>query len=339
MNGASPPGTNVTNAATYKHMKVTYFNPSQTTITFADTTTFGSSTFTYYPGTNPSNTFSSTDCAALTPNNTNAVDIPNSIVFVRDTRNKQVYKVKKMADEKCWMTDNLKYQGSTDRDGTPIQNYDGAGGTAGSTGMTYRNEDNTHNTIDGSSTQSATNSNKAFWNNQMGWTACYSGVYPIMAANTLTHCGYLYNWFAATGGTGTYDTDGMDIDGNQATSSICPANFRLPSGRSGTEGPTTNGTSTTTADFPVLNASMNAGFLTTGATTSTFFAGWQPSAQWAGVRAANWLGGGVGSDAAYWSSTYSYTAGDGRATYFYDNYVGIGTSFENRQGLAVRCVL
>jgi len=327
-------------------MKVTYFNPSQTTITFQDTATFGAGPFTYFP-----NGFTSSDCSGLDPDNTNNANIPNSVVFVRDTRNNQVYRVKKMADEKCWMTDNLKYQGPTDRDGTPIQNYDGAGGTAGSTGLVFRNGigpnipipgTDSYNTINGSSTQSATNNHKAFWNNPMSNAACYSGLVsgnPIMDSNTLTHCGYLYNWFAATGGTGTYDTNGMDTNGNQATGSICPTNFRLPSGMSDTGGPTTNGTDSTTADLPVLNASMNAKSLATGA-TSNFFASWQPGAQWSGVFSGYWYTalGNQGSHGYFWSSTAN-SATLARNLNFVSGIVNPGNNnFYKYYGQSVRCV-
>jgi len=377
LNGAAP-GTDVILTATYKHMKVTYFDPNQTTITFQDTATFGSSNFTYYPGTNPGNTFSSTDCAGLDPDNTNNINIPNSIVFVRDIRNNQVYRVKKMVDNKCWMIDNLKYQGPTDRDGAPIQNYDGyqgnpitdgttvSDGTAGSTGLVFRNGRGPNlptagtiatNTIDGSSTQSATNSNKAFWNNPMSHVVCYSGLYsgnPIMDANTLTHCGYFYNWFAATGGTGTYDGidsitgNNMATSGHQARGSICPANFRLPSGTSNDTGgiatgdPTSNGTGFQVADFSVLNASMNAGILTTGATTSTFFAGWEPGAQWSGVFSGEWFQSIIiqGDNGRFWSSTARAGAGAHALISGSTSVSPGGNVSQNRySGFAVRCVM
>jgi len=361
LNGTAP-GTDVINAATYKHMKITYFDPSQTTITFADTATFGTSTFTYFP-----NGFTSSDCTGLTPDNTNNINIPDSIVFVRDTRNKQVYRVKKMVDNKCWMIDNLKYQGHTDRNGTIIQNYDGyqgspitdtttvSDGTAGSTGLVFRNGRGpnipttgtityTYNTIDGTSTQSATNSDKAFWNNPMSNAGCYSGLSSgssIMDANTLTHCGYFYNWFAATGGTGTYSRSAML--NTQATGSICPANFRLPSGASGTAGPTTDGGVHTRADFPLLNASMDLGSLATLGNTNNTFAGWQPGAQWSGTLSGHWNNGlsEIGTYGRFWSST------TGNPSIAYPRILSVNPTSVSpgsvtrsiADGLSVRCVM
>jgi len=263
------------------------------------------------------------------------------------------------------MIDNLKYTGNTDRDGNIIQNYDGVDGTgaldgsAGTTGLVFRNgagpngppsdpvgTGTTWNTISGSNTQSATNTNKAFWNNPMGTVACYSGLNggnPIMDPNTLTHCGYFYNWFAATGGTGTYDANGMDTAGNQATSSICPTNFRLPSGISGTGGPTTNGTVYTHADFPVLNTSMVTGTLTTGATTNdtTTQPNWQPGAQWSGVFSGAWAAGlnFQGSNGYSWSSTAD-SAGYARSLVFSSGGVSPGNNDGTKySGRSVRCVL
>jgi len=346
-------------------MKVTYFDPSQTTVTFADTATFGSSTFSYYP-----DGFTSTDCAGLTPNNTNNVDIPASLVFVRDTRNNQVYKVKKMVDNKCWMIDNLKYAGPTDSNDNPIQNYDGVdaggvfNGTAGSIGLSYRNRGvfiidgdsfiliGPINTVDGTNTQSAINSNQAFYNNPMGEPGCYEGSSDNMAANTLTYCGYHYNWYAATGGTGTYDTNGMDTNGNQSSGSICPANFRLPSMSSGTGGPTTSGVVSTHADFPVLNTSMDAGSIFEGGEwgPNADFSGWMPTGQWSGIFSGarfNSYGSANGSlnpgndTSSFWSSTAA-SADSASQLFIIQGFAYIG-SFSSQAlkswGLSVRCLI
>lgn len=316
-------------------MKITYFDPT------ASTVTLNGYTYPYYP-----NGFTSTNCSSMTPSNTTTINPispgPNpSIVYVRDTRNNQVYKVKRMIDNKCWMIDNLKYIDDV------IQNYDGVdssgipNGTAGSVGMIYRNETSTFNTINGTSTQSATNSNKAFYNNPMGIDSCYGGSTSYMATNTTTHCGYLYNWYAATNGTGTYS---VGTDGNQVTGNICLANFRLPSGTSGTGGPTTNGTVSTHADFPVLNASMAAGALATGNATTSTFAGWLPGAQWSGTfsgyRPNNF--GMQGARNYFWSSTTN-SATNARILNSYAAFVYPGTGLDGSApkyfGLTVRCVL
>ncbi|MCL1840078.1 IPT/TIG domain-containing protein, partial [Candidatus Saccharibacteria bacterium] len=286
--------TNITDASTYTHMKITYFDPT------ASTVTLNGYTYNYYP-----NGFTGTDCSGMTPSNaTNFNPInpgPNpSIVYVRDTRNNQVYKVKRMIDNKCWMIDNLKYVDVN------ISNVDGTSGTIfrnGSGPNVPSSGTGTYNTLNGTATQSAANSNKAFYNNPMSGADCYGGSSNNMASNTTTHCGYLYNWYAATGGTGSA---AMSTRGNQALGNICLANFRLPSSYSGTGGPTTDGTSTSVADFTVLNASMNAGSLTTGSTSASYYNSWRPIGPWFGTVSGYWFSGGLAyqnRNGAAWSST------------------------------------
>jgi len=333
LNGA--PATNVTPVTSYTHMKITYFDPSQSTVTISTTNTDGSpltATYDYYP-----NGFTGSDCAGLVSSNSTSMDIPASLVYVRDTRNNQVYKVKKMIDEKCWMIDNLKYIDKT------IPNVDGT------TGMTYNGAWYTWNTIDGDlDNQSTANTDKAFYNPMVGWN-CYAGNTAYMAANTLTHCGYLYNWYAATAGTGIY---AFGTNGDQAPGDICPTNFRLPSARSGVGGPTTDGVFYDVADLPVLNASMNAGSLTTGSNNSTYYTNWLPNGAWSGTMSWTWWGfnwdiNDKGGE--FWSSTVSsngtasdlffYDSGVGYMGYDIDGMVYMVFNSSTAQGKAVRCVM
>ncbi len=147
------------------------------------------------------------------------------------------------------------------------------------------------NPVDGTSTASANNIGKAFFNNPMGNANCYGGSTSYMASNTLTHCGYSYNHYAASAGTGIYGSGAIA----QATDSICPAGFRLPTALG-----------TTVGDLTVLNASMAAGTLSEGDTTNSpeTQAGWQPSGAWAGTfsgdyRNANYY---QGTEGTYWAS-------------------------------------
>lgn len=67
-----------------------------------------------------------------------------------------------------------------------------------------------------------------------------------------TKCGYLYNWYAATAGTGTYATS---TQGTNVSGSICPTGWRLPSAMSDGSTATGNGTSFTAADFEFMDNS------------------------------------------------------------------------------------
>ena len=242
-----------------------------------------------------------------------------------------------MADNKCWMIDNLKYID------TNVSNVDGTTGTVFRNGAgpnVPSTETGTRNTVDGSTT-SGTNFNKAFFNNPMSTANCYgSGALGSnMATNTLTHCGYFYNWYAATGGTGL---ESVSTNGAQVTGSICPVNFRLPSGASGSGSPLTDGLEMTHADFPVLNASMIVGTPQEGniINNSTSYPGWQPGGAWAGVLGGSW-GASLnyqGDEGEYWSSTAA-TNTYARQLYFAPNDSSPMLSFSKYSGYAVRCLV
>ena len=260
--------------------------------------------------------FTGVDCGSLSV---------GDIVSLTDERNGQTYQVKKMQDNKCWMVDNMKYLG----EGITISNVDST------TGITYNNTDGKYNTVDGTSTQSSTNSDKAFYNNPMSNSYCYG----TSIQSSYTKCGYLYNWYAATAGTGTYDTS---TQGTNVSGSICPTGWRLPSAMSDGSTATGNGTSYTAADFPVLNASMNADSLTTGSTSGSYYAGWQYSGAWSGVFSGLWGGNGFnlqGSNGYYWSSTANSST-YARLLYFSSSRVYPGNNYNNKyHGFAIRCVM
>lgn len=267
-------GSNVTPASTYTHMKVMYFNPNSNTVRV------GSKNYPYYP-----NGFTTANCSAMTASNVAIGTEPiASLAYVRDTRNKQVYRVKKMVDNKCWMVDNLKYISGdmTYNNGDP--------NNTGNTDYAYKT-----NTVDGTQFMSDANINKKFFNNPMSTGYCYG--FGGTMTYTLTHCGYLYNWYSATNGTGTY---AQNIQGNQVAGNICPANFRLPSIMSDGSTSTGNGTSLNSADFAVLNASMNSGY--------------------------------------FWSSTVDSAIG-ARYLSYYSTLVFPNDTASKYYGLAVRCVI
>lgn len=268
---------------------------------------------------NPSTTTSMQEFTGATCGSMSVGDI----VSLTDERNGQTYRIKKMQDNKCWMVDNMKYLG----EGITISNVDST------TGITYNNESGKFNTVDGTDTQSSTNFNKAFYNNPMSDSYCYG----TSIQSSYTKCGYLYNWYAATAGTGTYATSKR---GTNVSGSICPTGWRLPSATSDGSTATGNGTSSTAADFPVLNASMNAGSLTTGS-TSSYPTGWQFTGAWSGVFSGGWGSGfsSQGSYGYYWSST-AVSFASAWSLNFGSSYVNPGNnSYSKYNGRAVRCVM
>lgn len=280
---------------------IRYFNPNRT-----ETASVSNTQIT---NTNMSS-FTGVDCGSLSV---------GDIVSLTDERNGQTYRIKKMQDNKCWMVDNLKYAGEANTD---LANVDGT------YGLVYNNESGKYNTVDGTSTQSSTNSDKAFYNNPMVGSYCYG----TSIQSSYTKCGYLYNWYAATEGSGTYATS---TDGTNVSGSICPTGWNLPTSAFNTIYNEYSG-----ADFAVLNASMNAGSPTSGSTSSySYYAGWQFTGAWSGVFSGYWSNGFSvqGSQGYYWSSTASsstYATG----LYFNNSYVSTDSIGNKVNGRAIRCV-
>ena len=286
---------------------IRYFNPNRTE------TASGSNT--QITNTNMSS-FTGVDCGSLSV---------GDIISLTDERNGQTYRIKKMQDEKCWMVDNLKYAGEANTDLTNVD---------GTYGLVYNNESGKYNTVDGTDTQSTDNSDKAFYNNPMSASYCYGD----SIQSSYTKCGYLYNWYAATAGTGTYN---VSTAGTNVSGSICPTGWRLPSAMSDGSTATGDGISYTAADFAVLNASMNAGSLTSGSTTSSYYANWLFTGAWSGVFSGSWNNGfgSRGFYGYYWSSTANSSTYAGRL-YFDSSRVNPGNvSGSKYYGYAVRCVM
>ena len=286
---------------------IRYFNPSRT-----ETASVSNTQIT---NTNMSS-FTGVDCGSLSV---------GDIVSLTDERNGQTYRIKKMQDEKCWMVDNLKYAGEANTD---LANVDGT------YGLVYNNDSSKYNTVDGTDTQSTDNSDKALYNNPMSRSYCYG----TSIQSSYTKCGYLYNWYAATAGTGTYATS---TRGTNVSGSICPTGWRLPSASSDGSTATGDGTSYTAADFAVLNASMNAGSLTTGSTSTSYYAGWQYSGAWSGVFSGLWANGFSyqGSEGYYWSSTANSSTNARYLTFSSSSVYPSSLSDRKYVGFAVRCVM
>ncbi len=142
-------------------------------------------------------------CQAL-PVYTGANDT-EAVKTVTDSRGggtAKTYRIAKLADNKCWMLDNLKL-----------------GSTTGTTTLT--------------SADSNVSSNFILPQVQTGGSASYdtptvSGPVPGDTGNGATNYGYLYNWSAATAG----ETQASITSGN-AAHSICARGWRLPTGGTG----------------------------------------------------------------------------------------------------------
>jgi uncharacterized protein (TIGR02145 family) len=146
---------------------------------------------------------------------------------------------------------------------------------------------------------------------------------------TLTGCGYLYNWYAATNGTGLYNVSeqNRNVDG-----SICPINFRLP--RSGTA------SLYTLNDYAILNGAMYDGGGAFGTNETAHRPNWLNDGAWQGLYSGYWYISLVsqGSYGAWWSSTAN--------TYIYAYELAVTTTAavpanynQKYLGRSVRCLL
>ncbi len=176
-----------------------------------------------YDDTNKGNmqNFTSATCDTLTRGQTQVWT---------DSRDGHKYRIKKMADDKCWMIDNLRYA------------YSSWQQPASGQYMTNNGQ-----------TSPANDSNYSVWryyNPGSSTDRCSDGSKPGCY-------GYLYNWYTATGGTGVFSTPySTNVNGNICPNSSssyttnAPANkWQLPTG--GGEMHTNYN-----SDFAILNESM-----------------------------------------------------------------------------------
>jgi uncharacterized protein (TIGR02145 family) len=289
-----------------------------------------------------------TGCSALATNDT---------VVLRDTRNNQYYRVRKLADGKCWMIDNMKLADytltSVDSNVSidfiiptnPVQ-----GSSTHANGNCYPNAainnpgaiDDTNRangyylTCNGTSTQSATNTGFAAYSDPAATTAAYYyncrpgavGIDP----ESLTGCGYLYNWFTATAGTGVYGTlADTTTNANAAAASICPSGWHLPKAGTGTN---------VGNEFATLNGAMNSGGSASITNSAVTRPNWRSNGSFVGSYSGYYSSGfgNQGNGGNYWSSSADSATGARSLGFdYYSVYPGNYASYKY-YGVAVRCV-
>ncbi|MBQ9029152.1 hypothetical protein IJ114_00005, partial [Candidatus Saccharibacteria bacterium] len=122
----------------------------------------------------------------------------DSVITLTDKRDGNEYHIKKLADQKCWMVQNLRLINKTltPEDSNVSSSFTVPTSTpAGSSWCTTGSSD------------------------------CDDQPLAYYDASTRSSYGALYNWYTATAGTGTYNTSSGTI-----YSSICPKGWRLPTG-------------------------------------------------------------------------------------------------------------
>ncbi len=136
---------------------------------------------------------------------------------LRDTRDNTNYLVSKLADGNCWMSQNLELK-LTKNVAVEAYNF---------------NTDSTYSFIPNNTTQTTTGTtwpesggesrSYAFQNNTYyGGTDISTPATASTTGEPYEKAGVLYNWYAATAGSGTTTAT------SEVTSSICPKGWRLP---------------------------------------------------------------------------------------------------------------
>ena len=162
----------------------------------------------------------------------------SSVSALTDQRDNQTYAIAKLADDKCWMIENLRLDDSATltlantnnplNDGTNVtlkHNYTDTdtSNTLSATSSVAYNADtapdgwcttNSAACDDQSRLRTDNTANRATNNPNTNSSAMYS-------------YGNYYNWYSATAGRGTY---GFSTNNNSTAGDLCPSGWRLPKG-------------------------------------------------------------------------------------------------------------
>lgn len=227
-----------------------------------------------------------------------------ALVSLTDSRGgtERTYRVAKLADDNCWMLDNLKL-----------------GSTTGTITLTPVDSDVASNfTLPQLITTGTASSD----------SPQAVGPVPGDTGSSATNYGYLYNWPGATAGESR--TSHPASAGN-APHSICPANWRLPTGN-------------TTGEFAWLNAKMNNPNAASPSNTSGtgYYQNWQYSGPFKGVLSGYWATSfsSQGVSGYLWSSSaYSSHADYAFLALFQANYISPAYNTARVNAMSVRCLL
>ncbi len=203
---------------------------------------------------------------------------------LRDTRDNKTYVVRKLADGKCWMTQDLNFTLSTSK------------------ALTSADSDVPGNWTPNNNTQTSTGTS---WETPSATTA------RSYTNGTRTY----YNWYAATGGT----TNASTTSGSNASGSVCPKGFTLP----------------TSSDYFSLTTTYNITDSSTGSTKLR-----QSPLDFVYTGKVHYNSGSlvnVGSHGFYWSRTV-YAPTSAYTLYFSSSAVPPHDHNYRGYGFALRCV-
>ncbi len=287
------------------------------------------------------------------------------IVTLPDARDNKEYKIKKMPDNKCWMYDNLGYTGNTAAEMTAGGHTAGPGVLIETTsGSTWDTSNSTRNFVNNSTAAVTVDS---------GGTRCTSTETGSGTMQSVCGNQVLYNFCAANGldsstvpscananrdteGTGMSSAGIVGAEGGKGGeskgsggSSICPAGWRLPVGRVGSDN--------SKNEWAILNGSFYHNTLS-APDTNSYSGYWEPKGTDIPAGGANNLAafgtvssglfysaGGIGlyrqSITAYWWTSSLYSTGTGAYTSVTSDGVNPGANYNSNKnrGFSVRCVI
>ncbi|MBR3172531.1 BspA family leucine-rich repeat surface protein [Candidatus Saccharibacteria bacterium] len=236
-----------------------------------------------------------------------------SVTALTDTRDNQTYAVAKLADDNCWIIENLRLDPGTaeiaasnthNPTSTFITQSQAGGGASLSTDTMCNSSDDDScinqiqynaNSLNRSLTPSHNTASSS-----VGW---YSyGVY--------------YNWYTATAGNGTYS---MDPDVN-VVGDICPSNWHLPTGN-------------TTGEYNALNTAINNG----ATNTDVAWRNYPNNFVWSGDYNTDKRTSGY-SNGRIWTATTKDNPTAYRIGYKSNEVTSRTNSFNKWDGFAVRCI-
>lgn len=243
---------------------------------------------------------------------------------LRDTRDNKTYIVRKLADGKCWITQNLDLDlnagvtlTSQNTDLNSKTSWTPNNSTHTSTGIAW--------TIDPSGNQA-----HSYDPGNIYYTGTSSPQPSSSSGPKYAHAGNYYNWYAATAGSGTYS---MLTPGQEAEDSICPKGWKLPYGNNQTSYSIAGG------DYRILTntyditkwkntANTDSGLLTFPLhfvrNGYYYYSNGQVNSQ--------------GTNGYIWSSSV-YSHDHAHSLYFYSGHVSPQTSHHKGYGFPVRCIV
>ena len=206
-----------------------------------------------------------TGCSAMTATTYDSTNgtltvAKNSITALTDERDGNVYAIAKLADESCWMIENLRLADTHDESGSTVAttlttsntNIDTNNNTLPITNI--YSSSTTSNSLSPSSSQSSTNDTSYGWcitnsaacddQSRLNTTNTVANITPSQTQsvtsanahtnfnNTIYAYGNYYNWYSATAGYGTYSRSTSE----PTAGDLCPAGWKFPYGNTGTSG-------------------------------------------------------------------------------------------------------